>query len=91
MLNFETIKNFYKAELDIDINLIANKIESLNLKDKEKRRKHINNIKEKIKEDNIKVNNMICPKCGNKLLLRNGKYGTFVGCSNYPNCRYIKK
>ena len=87
----ETIKKFYKAELDIDINLIANKIESLNLKDKEKRRKHINNIKEKIKEDNIKANNMICPKCGNKLVLRNGKYGTFVGCSNYPNCRYIKK
>lgn len=87
----ETIKKFYKTELYIDINLIANKIESLNIKNEEQRRKHINNIKEKMKEDNIKANNMICPKCGNGLILRNGRYGTFIGCSNYPNCRYIKK
>ena len=87
----EIIKKFYKVELAIDIKLIANKIETLNIKDKEKRRKHINNIKEKLKEDNIKINNMICPKCGNELVLRNGKYGTFIGCSNYPNCTYTKK
>lgn len=32
-----------------------------------------------------------CPICGNMLVIRNGKYGEFVSCSNYPNCRYIKK
>ena len=87
----EIIKKFYKEQLDIDINLIADKIEKLNIENNEKRKEHIKNIKEKIKSDNIKVDNMICPKCGNELILKNGKYGTFVGCSNYPNCRYIKK
>ncbi|MBQ6323239.1 MAG: type I DNA topoisomerase [Bacilli bacterium] len=32
-----------------------------------------------------------CPECGNPLVIRNGKYGEFVACSNYPNCKYIKK
>ena len=85
-----TIKKFYKVELDTDINLIANKIESLNITENDKRKKHIKSIKEKVKKDNIKIDNMICPKCGKELVLRNGKYGTFVGCSGYPNCRYTK-
>ena len=33
----------------------------------------------------------ICPKCGHELVERHGRYGTFVACSNYPNCDYIKK
>ncbi len=32
-----------------------------------------------------------CPNCGNPLVLRNGRYGEFVACSNYPECKYIKK
>lgn len=30
----------------------------------------------------------ICPQCGGRLIVRNGKYGTFLGCSNYPKCKY---
>ena len=33
-----------------------------------------------------------CPECGHHLVERRGKWGkTFIGCSNYPNCKYIKK
>jgi len=33
-----------------------------------------------------------CPECGSHLVERKGKWGrSFTGCSNYPNCRYIKK
>ena len=32
-----------------------------------------------------------CPECGNPLVIRKGKYGEFVACSNYPECKYIKK
>lgn len=32
-----------------------------------------------------------CPECGGDLVVRTGKYGKFVSCSNYPNCKYIKK
>lgn len=33
----------------------------------------------------------ICELCGSKMLLREGKYGKFLGCSNFPECRNIKK
>jgi DNA topoisomerase I len=33
-----------------------------------------------------------CPECGHHLVERRSKWGkTFIGCSNYPNCKYIKK
>ncbi len=33
----------------------------------------------------------ICPECGSDLVIRNGRYGKFTACSNYPTCKYIKK
>ncbi len=37
-------------------------------------------------------NPRICPKCGNgDLSLKLGKYGAFVGCSNYPECGYTRQ
>ncbi len=33
----------------------------------------------------------ICPKDGAKLVLRNGRFGEFTSCSNYPKCDYIKR
>ncbi len=32
-----------------------------------------------------------CPECGNELVIRHGRYGEFVACSNYPQCKYVKK
>jgi DNA topoisomerase-1 len=32
-----------------------------------------------------------CPECGKQLVRKVGRYGPFVGCSGYPDCRYIKK
>lgn len=52
---------------------------------------HRNQIRENI---NSKVDLALkkrCPKCGSSLIIRNGKYGLFLGCSNYPNCRYTQK
>jgi DNA topoisomerase I len=34
----------------------------------------------------------ICPNCGNgRLALRGGRFGAFVACSNYPDCKYTRK
>jgi len=34
----------------------------------------------------------VCPQCGNgRLNLRGGKFGAFVACSNYPDCKYTQK
>ena len=36
--------------------------------------------------------NKICPTCSNgKLGLELGKYGAFIGCSNYPECKFTKQ
>ena len=32
-----------------------------------------------------------CPECGSDLVIRKGRYGEFVACSNYPECKYVKK
>ncbi len=32
-----------------------------------------------------------CPVCGNKLVIRNGRFGRFIACSGFPKCNYIKK
>ncbi len=32
-----------------------------------------------------------CPVCGSDLVIRKGKYGDFIACSNYPICKYIKQ
>jgi DNA topoisomerase-1 len=29
-----------------------------------------------------------CPRCGNPLVLRHGRFGAYVSCSNYPACKY---
>lgn len=32
-----------------------------------------------------------CPQCGNPLVYREGRYGRFIGCSNFPNCRHTEQ
>ena len=46
---------------------------------------------ENIRTQQWNVEHGICPRCGGKLVLRNGKYGEFWGCSNYPRCKFVKK
>lgn len=38
------------------------------------------------KEDPMK-----CPECGGRLRERNGRYGSFLGCTNYPGCKFTRK
>lgn len=35
-------------------------------------------------------NDFLCPRCGNLLLRKTGRYGEFLGCSDYPTCKYTK-
>jgi DNA topoisomerase-1 len=33
----------------------------------------------------------VCPQCGQaKMVLKEGRFGEFISCSNYPKCKYIK-
>jgi DNA topoisomerase-1 len=42
-----------------------------------------------VKRDGVPLDEK-CPDCGSGLLMRFGRYGTFVGCSNYPTCKYTR-
>ncbi len=32
----------------------------------------------------------VCPDCGGDLLIKAGRFGRFIGCANYPSCRYTR-
>lgn len=69
---------------------IYESINKLNIIDKKQRKEHVRNAK-KIKNNKDEAFKNKCTKCGGELVTRNGKYGTFMGCSNFPKCRYVKK
>jgi predicted RNA-binding Zn-ribbon protein involved in translation (DUF1610 family) len=48
------------------------------------------NDKEKSESNPTSSLIQMCPNCGSKLVLRNGKRGKFYGCSAYPKCRFTK-
>ena len=52
--------------------------------------KYLSALKE-VKKTAPKETGETCPLCGSALVVRKGKYGEFVACSNYPSCKYIKK
>jgi DNA topoisomerase-1 len=37
------------------------------------------------------VEGEVCPECGKPLARRRGRFGPFIGCTGYPECKYIKK
>ncbi len=46
--------------------------------------------KESEEDKKLKEMNLKCDKCGSDMVLRNGRYGKFFACSNYPTCKNIK-
>lgn len=52
-------------------------------------------VKQKDEEQIVKMrykyDSNFCPECGGRLRERSGPYGRFIGCSNYPTCRYKRK
>lgn len=80
----------YKDEKIIYYKEIYNYFKMMNVKDVSSRRKHITNTKKIVNEKKIDNINK-CPKCGGYIVERTSKYGKFIGCSNYPKCKYTKK
>ena len=76
----------YKDIVIDNVEELVDIINRSNIKDKNIKKEHIKRIREERADDFNK-----CPKCGSKLVQREGKYGSFMGCSNYPRCKYTKK
>ncbi len=86
-----TIKNIVERITSFDKPVIDNPKEIVktiianNIVDIKGRKKHI----KEVKKNKPRTNNM-CPKCGGTLVKREGQYGSFLGCSNYPKCKYTR-
>ena len=52
---------------------------------------HFDEVKEVMYKEPLKPTGEKCPLCGGDLVYKTGKHGEFIGCSNYPSCKYVKK
>lgn len=73
---------------DDELHDVVTRLNVENVREIVDNRTHIQNLKTTVSEEKHKIAAGVCPKCGGQLVLRNGKYGQFYGCSNYPKCKY---
>lgn len=43
---------------------------------------------ERLKEEIVEKTDKICPKCGRPMIIRWGRYGKFLACSGFPDCKH---
>ena len=53
-----------------------------------KAKEEMKDVKIQLKEDETDI---ICEKCGRKMVIKTGRYGKFIACPGYPECKNIKK
>lgn len=46
---------------------------------------------EKMEKKELEKTGEKCPECGSDLVYRTGRFGKFISCSNYPECKYTAK
>lgn len=54
----------------------------------DQRAMHVQNIRNRMATNESVMQSGRCPRCGRKLVLRQGKNGPFWGCNGYPNCHF---
>lgn len=84
-----TIRRYSEVRLaDSVVNLILDRLIEGNVRESVSNRTHVKNLRKAEKERQKKLDQGICPRCGGKLEEKNGRFGSFFGCSNYPKCNF---
>lgn len=84
-----TIQNYRNVCLsDEDVEKVVKRLVEMNVREEVDDKTHVRHVKEVKKEVDNKLASGICPQCGGSLVIRNGRYGSFYGCSNYPKCKF---
>lgn len=91
---FESVINVsYTANMEKDLDLIAegekDNIAELN-RFYELFLPLVENAYENMEKIELQRTGDMCPKCGSELVYRQGKFGRFISCLNYPTCKYTK-
>lgn len=86
---FSFMKYEYTADMEKQLDKIADgKLKYVNMLSS-----FYNSFSEELKTARKSIysgGEMNCEKCGEVMVLRNGKYGHFIACSGYPECKNIK-
>ena len=96
----EQIRDSSNVLTDDEIDALYEKLQPLTKVNEEEKFQHVQSIRENtepVKLSEYKANpyNVRCPSCGSRLVIRHAKRGKFadskfLGCSNYPRCRYTR-
>ena len=73
-----------------DIERIIKYLAEVNITDETARKNHNQQVCQQQYVRQQKIEYGICPRCSGMLVRRKGKYGHFLGCSNYPKCNFIQ-
>lgn len=68
-----------------------NALQSFLITSNDDRKNHVSSVKQNNHRREAMIKDEICPQCGGILVKRKGKYGSFWGCSNYPNCEFTTR
>lgn len=86
---YSEIRRYTEIKFDrTQLDDIVERIRAININSPEMRRQHIDEIRNNVIREELNIERGLCPRCGAPLVLRQGRYGEFYGCSNYPRCRY---
>jgi hypothetical protein len=73
---------------DADLRSVVSRLSQKNIREQVDDSTHVSNVYDAKQKFNDKIASGICPLCGGKLVQRNGRYGSFYGCSHFPSCRF---
>lgn len=71
-----------------EVQRLADILYNISVEQETTRIEHLNYVHRSKNQRNAQISSGICPSCGGQLKLRQGKYGSFYGCSSYPKCRF---
>ena len=95
---FDEIVDYkFTAQMETELDEIANKnttMEETLSKFYERFAASLENAEKSVKKEDITVpveeTDIICDKCGAKMIIKSGRYGKFAACPNYPACKNTK-
>lgn len=86
---YNEIKRYTEIRFDkTQVEDIIERINAINVNSPDTKQQHVAEIRYNLIREEYNIKQGVCPKCGAPLVLRQGRYGEFYGCSNYPRCRY---
>lgn len=90
---YATIRNFSSQKFltDIQVAEIREIIQKVTITDKGHEKLHIENVRNKAAIAENEIKRGTCPRCDGILVERKGEHGKFLGCSNYPKCKFKTK